>query len=407
MNRNQKLLFLTTEIPFPLDSGGKIRTYNMIKGISEEYSIDLICFSENNENDTRCKELFKVCSTIKVIKSVYTNSSSKSMVLKNIFTSILKNKPFIIEKFINKEYENQINKLISNNKYDAVIFDHLNITGYYRKFEKTNMVKILSQHNCEYLILRRRYENEKNFIKKLYLKYEYKKTERYEKEICLKFSKVIVLTEEDRKLIYSEKCRNNNVEIIPISVDTNYLKKSYNSKIKKILFLGTMSWYPNEQGILWFLENVWEKVIDKYNDVKLYIVGKNPGENIMKYESNKVIVTGYVEDVNDYIEKCDVCIVPLFIGGGMRVKILECMSKGLPVISTSIGAEGIKCKEKEEILIANTPEKFLMCIDELYNNELYKLIAKKSVNLVNQNYSLKAISNKLINLIKNDTTNFN
>ena len=268
-------------------------------------------------------------------------------------------------------------------------------------FKNVYCKSILSQQNCEYLILKRRLENESSLVKRAYLHYECKKLEKYEKKTCASFDKVIMLSEEDKKNIVTESYGKDNTSIVPIAVSCDYRKQNYNNTFMNLLFMGTMSWYPNEQGAFWFLENVWKYLQTEYEDkIKLYIVGKNPSNNIKKYEGKDVEVTGYVDDVNKYIEICDICIVPLFIGGGMRVKILECMAKGIPVISTSIGAEGIKCTNFEDIIIANTKDEFIRAIQELNrNHELYKRIVCNGKALVERNYSIDVIRNLLIESI--------
>lgn len=395
-----RILFLTTESPFPLDSGGKIRTYNLLKGIKTNFEIDLVCFSESEVSSKYKSELSRVCDNSYIIKKIYTNKKSKKVFLKNICRSFFKNKPFIIEKFHDKSYINTIKELLSKNTYEAVIIDHLSIATYIKYLDGKIKV-ILSQHNCEYLILKRTYENEKNPIKKLYLFNEWKKTERYEKKICSQVNTVVALTEEDKSYLVDKNYNGNNIEIIPISIEINYRKKNYRSKVHNLLFMGTMSWYPNEQGILWFLENVWLDLQDRFPDVNLYIVGKNPSDKIYKYnESKNITVTGYVEDINQYIELCDVAIIPLFIGGGMRVKVLECMAKGIPCISTTIGSEGIAYKNKENIMIADNEKEFINNI-QYYNENSDQIIKIKenAFDLIQQYYSVEMIGRKMNSII--------
>ncbi|MBK1813887.1 glycosyltransferase [Clostridium sp. YIM B02505] len=394
----KNILFLTTEIPFPLDNGGRIRTYNLLKAMENDFRVDLVCFSEKKDNELSINELKKICFDVKVVHKIFTNSSSKITLMKNMLKGLFSEKPFIVSKFIDNKYRTIVKDMTESVKYDYIIADHLNICGYLDQLDLSKV--ILSEHNCEYLILERRYLEEKNFLKKLYIKNEYIKTEKYEKNICKKVAKTIMLTEEDKSKLIDESYKGENVEIIPICIEDLYVKKQYSKEIKNILFLGTMSWYPNEQGIRWFLDNVWTDMKKTYEDLNLYIVGKNPSESILKQSSDSVIVTGYVDDVNEYIEKCDLCVVPLFIGGGMRVKILECMSKGIPVISTSIGAEGIKYTDNNEIVIANTCDEFIESVGKLKDYEFYEKIKDNAFKLINDEYSLSSLRYKLKNVMK-------
>ena len=389
-----KILFLTTELPYPLDSGGKIRTYNMLEGLSDKFNIDVICFSEKENINYEIEKLKRICRDIQVVRKIYTNKKSKITLIKNLLKSIILNKPFIITKFSDNSYKKIVKVKLESNKYSKIIVDHLQVA----QFINEDLMKkaILSEHNCEYLILKRMYEETNNIIKKMYLKCEYEKLKKYEKKVCKHINKVILLSEEDKKALVDSDYNGENVHLIPISVDTEYVKTRKNIKARKnnILFMGTMSWLPNEQGILWFLENVWSKLQE--DGYKLYIVGKNPSNEIIKYKSSSVIVTGYVDDINEYIEKCDFCIVPLFIGGGMRVKILESMAKKIPTISTTVGAEGISVKDGINILIANTPDEFIAKIKELDNDELYNSIIENASKIIYEKYSIKSVNKQII-----------
>ncbi len=394
----EKILFLTTEIPYPLDSGGKIRSFNMLKSLYEKYEIDLLCFSEGNHKQEHISELNKLCKSVYVIKKIYKNSKSKSMLLKNVFLSVFKNKPFVVEKFYDKKYKYEIRRLLSEKSYKAIIVDHLQVAGYIDDLSGNNV--ILSQHNCEFIILKRRFEKEKNVLKRLYLYIEYKKTQKYEKYICRQVDSVIMLSNEDKNFLIDSSYKGANITIIPISIEADYIKETRNERLKNILFLGTMSWFPNEQGILWFLEKAWPKIKQENKELVLYIVGSNPSKEVISYSSEEIIVTGYVENVNEYIEKCDACIVPLFIGGGMRVKILECMVKGIPCISTTVGAEGIEYSNNKNIIIADNEEEFKMAIRQINDVEIRKNMVESAKSLIEKKYSLKVITKKLEEIIE-------
>lgn len=396
---NSKILFLTTELPYPLDNGGKIRTYNMIKSIYNYYKIDLVCFSEKKFN-TEINELRKMCENIDIIHKIYTNSNSKYILAKNLILSTFKNSPFIVEKFNDREFQEKVEYLLKENEYEAIIVDHLQMVNYVRNVKKNKI--ILSQHNCEYLILKRRYEKEEKLLKKLYIWNEYKKTKKYEKKMCKKVDKVIMLSKEDKNFLIDKDYSGTNISILPISIENNFIKSTYNEKINKILFLGTMSWFPNEQGVLWFIREVWEKVKSEFPKSKLYVVGNKPSKEIKDCSSEDIIVTGYVDDVNKYIELCDVCIIPLFIGGGMRVKILECMSKGIPCISTSIGAEGIEYEREKNILIADSSDEFVKSLKNIQNRDKRIEMANYGRKLIDKNYSLNVLTNGLIKIIKDE-----
>ena len=219
--------------------------------------------------------------------------------------------------------------------------------------------------------------------------------------MCKEVNNVIMLSKEDKNFVIDDRYDGRNITIIPISIETSYEKKKFNSKVENILFLGTMSWFPNEQGILWFIKNVWDDIKESIPNAKLYVVGSNPSKEILAYSSSNIIVTGYVNSVDEYIEKCDVCVVPLFIGGGMRVKILECMAKGIPCVSTTIEAEGIEYTNNHDIMIADTSKEFVSSLQRLSDSKEVSMIVENSKNLIENKYSLKVLAEKLKEIIDN------
>lgn len=191
------------------------------------------------------------------------------------------------------------------------------------------------------------------------------------------------------------------LSVLPIHLTLNkkYNIKRFDFKKIKILFLGSMSWYPNQSGLKWFMENVWNKL--NPDEYELYIVGGNPPSFIKSYNNNtNVFVTGYVDDVDKYIEKCDVSIVPLFIGSGQRVKIIESFGKGIPVISTSIGAEGLVGTSGKDLLIADTKKEFIEQLESIkLNREILIELSTNAMHTFNNYYSSEKLPDKLIPII--------
>lgn len=401
-NKRERVLFLTTIFPYPLDGGGKIRAFNNLQALSSEYDIDLVCFSEDKVDIKHIEHIKKYCEKVRIIEKIFSNNSSKLVTIKNMVKSFIKNSPFIIEKFNDNRYHKIVKELNSKYAYKAVFFEHLSISCY-KKEINPNIKQILSQQNCEFILMKRRYENEKNLLKKIYTYIEYLKLRRYEIRICSDFDEVIMLSKEDKKSLLDNGYKQENMKIIPIGVNADVKKKTqYNdNRRKNILFMGTMTWYPNEQGILWFIDNVWVDIKKKYPDMSLYIVGKSPSNEVLnRSKLEGIVVTGYVDDIHKYIEICDVCIVPLFIGGGMRVKILESMARGMPCISTSIGAEGIEIKDSENILIANDSDGFINAIEIMIeDNKKYNSITNNAVKLIEEKYSTDVIKKEVLSVL--------
>ncbi len=185
---------------------------------------------------------------------------------------------------------------------------------------------------------------------------------------------------------------------MPASFDESIYKQN-NSKVepKSLFFIGRLDWKPNEEGLWWFVKNVWPNIIKKYPELKFYIAGRNMDSAIKKLNSKNIIALGEVEDAIEFMNSKSIMICPLFSGSGMRVKIIEAMALGKTIISTSIGAEGIPCTHDENILLADTASEFektiLKCIED---TSLCSKIGENAYSFANRNYGNKETTEKLI-----------
>jgi glycosyltransferase involved in cell wall biosynthesis len=234
------------------------------------------------------------------------------------------------------------------------------------------VTRVLDQHNAVYLIPQRLARNEANPLKRLVLEREWRALAAYEAAMCYRFDQVITVTEEDRALL-SDLCNRNRLfitprtdgrpfHVIPICVDPEErpLVRRH-PDAKRVTILGTMFWPPNVEGVLWFTEQVWPLVLRTVPDAKLTIIGKNPPETVRQLAlspGSNVEVTGYVRNPVPFMEGSAVFAVPLRSAGGMRVKILDAWCWGVPIVSTTIGAEGVEVQDGENILIADAGPAF-------------------------------------------------
>lgn len=384
-----RILLLTHMYPFPPDDGGRIVTYNSIKYDSMNGNeVTVITFSENKINSA----LDDVCK-VEIIEKNTRNS------IISVFKSLFSKLPYNLYKYYDKRVFSKFDELLSRDKYDLIIVDHLHMSMYidYIKKNYKDIPVVLRQHNVENVIMKRFYEKQKNILIKLFAKLQYIKLYKYESDVVTKFDECFMITDEDKNRIIQ---MNNKVHAvtIPAGVDIEkYKPLESNKENNSIVFLGAMNWAPNEDGVIWFIENVFEDIEKKVPDIKLYIVGKNPTEKIKKMNNNKnIIVTGYVEDEREYISKASIFIVPLRIGGGMRIKILNAMAMSKCIVSTSIGAEGIEFKS-EDMVIANDKRSFLNEILELLSNNKMRIKYENNARkTVIEKYSWEAIYKKVV-----------
>ena len=391
-----RILFLTNLLPYPLDNGGKIKTFSTLKALSiMGNSVDLLCFSENSENDSgNVQKLKNICNDVQFIEHKLTTKSNIKYMMAVAFKSLFSKYPFGIYKYESKQMRDVIAKKIKENDYDIIYFDHLQMYKYFNSFDRKNVKFVLDQHNPESEIVYRTYQNSNNFLKKIFLNIEYNKIRKFEKKALSDVDKIYALSENDVESMKHLNVNLKNFSVIPIGVIDNGIINKKEDKNKKLtlMFIGTLTWNPNNQGILWFVRNVIPKLNESGIEYDLYIVGKNPSDELKELcESyNNIFVTGYVNDVDEMYVKSDVMVVPLFVGSGQRVKIIESFSKGIPVISTSIGAEGLDCITDYNVVIADTDIEFVDSLRKMSDETFRKKIASNARKTFEEKYSLEA-----------------
>ena len=391
-----KILFLANLIPFPLDGGGKIFTYSTLEALSHNNEIDLLCFYEQEDIESAKKALIQYCQSVTALPIRVTTRENMSLMLKKAATSVFSLEPLAVTKYYTPAMRDTIKKLMQQNRYDCVFMNLLAMGVYAKEIYRNNPdIKIvLYEQNCEALIYKRLFVQEKSIIKKLFIGYEYIKLKRFEQKTIHSVDRVIVLSKEDEKNLGL-----TDAPVIPIGVQPQAYQKKYgenNPEPIKMLFVGTMTWAPNNEGIIWFLKNVMPLCKDR-NTYDLTIVGKNPSEDVKDLAAGyeNVHILGYVDKLEDIYDSTDVLVVPLFVGSGQRVKIIEAFARNFAIISTTIGAEGLKYTDNESILIANTAEEFKSAIDRCKNIELLKRIASGGKEEYESFYSTEVVAREL------------
>ncbi len=392
-----KILFLTTKFPYPPDSGAKIRDFNLIKEISKEHDISLVSFIQDESEKRNLEFLRPYCKSIEVIRE-----RGKINLLTAIFISLFTKKPFTIAKFYSSRMKQKIREVLNNNRVELIHCSHLHMAQYVENVK--DIPKILDEHNVEFFLIKRYLKEQKNLVKKMFVFFlQYLKLAGYESNIARKFDHCFVVSEIDKKNLESIAPRASLI-VISNGVDVDrYKPQEADVQPNSLVFTAVMDWFPNEDAILYFYDKIWSLIKKEIEDVRLCVVGRNPSNKIVslsKQEGN-ITVTGYVEDVRLYIAKSSVYIVPLRIGGGSRLKILEAMAMGKTVISTSIGCEGLNVADNENILIADSPEDFAVKTKmSLKDGGLRKKIENNARRLVTDQYSWDIICKKVNGVYK-------
>ena len=252
-----------------------------------------------------------------------------------------------------------------------------------RKYSRAKIV--LRSQNVEYAIWERLTPTATNPLKKWYLKLLTSRLKHYELSMLNKYDGIATITDIDAKSFLKLGCKLPIITI-PFGIDISKYKEDKTSmEFPSVFHIGAMDWMPNADGIKWFLENVWQKVSANHPNVNLYLAGRNMPDWLKQFSMKNVVILGEVEDSHKFINSKSIMVVPLNSGGGMRVKIIEGMALGKTIISTSIGAEGIEYENGNDILIADTVEKFVSAIDKCINNKSYSESVAHNARLLAEN----------------------
>jgi glycosyltransferase involved in cell wall biosynthesis len=380
-----RVLYLSQLVPYPPDSGAKVRQYFALRYLTQRHTVTLVAFARDDDMPEAIEHLKTFC------KDVHTVSMKRTRMrdLMALTGSWMSSGSFIIRRDTVPEMVMRVeNELLSG--YDLVHADQLWMAQYALLAEdlaREGRIKrprlVLDEHNACYQIFQRLAQGAANPLTRAALEREWRALQRYEAQACARFNHVVTVTEEDRAILQGmvneltpaqgeAKRRPTAFSTIPICVDTQEVQavKPAAGSLD-VLHLGTMFWPPNVEGVQWFGREVWTKVREQLPEATFTVVGKNPPDAIRALESQDlgVTVTGYVPDPQPYLERAGAFIVPLFSAGGMRVKIVDAWRWGLPIVSTTIGAEGLRYLDGENILIADDAEAFAAALKRVLQDE--------------------------------------
>ncbi|MCC6722768.1 MAG: glycosyltransferase [Bacteroidia bacterium] len=395
-----RILQVSNRIPYPLNEGGTIGIYNYVKGFAE-HGIDVTFASLNaikhniNLADAK-KELEKYCK-------LYIVNIDTGIKVHKAFFNLFTNNSYNVERFYNNEFNNLLKELLSKNEFDIIQIEGIYASMYIdaiRKFSKAPVV--LRQHNVEFQIWERMAANENNIIKKWYLKLLTQRLKKFEIEQLNKFDAVIPVTNDDAEIFIASGCKKQ-IFISPAGIEVgNFSISDYeNVNPFHIYHLGSLEWLPNREAVIWFIENIWVKISKIDKRFKLFVAGKNTPHFFKKYECENIEICGEIKDPSEFLRDKAITVVPLLSGSGIRLKILEAMAVGKLVISTTIGAQGIKYINKKNILIADDTEGFYRIFNNISQNpNYYNEIIQNAKTLIEQEYSNKTVVGKLLNFYR-------
>ena len=387
------ILIISNKAAFPTSDGGAVAIKSLCENLtSKNYQLDIVAIQKSQEQREKTMPITTKINE-KITQIVFREKMNFNILefIKSLFTTT----SYQASRFYTKEIKYFIQKLIDKKKYKYVIFESIFSAVYLQKLKISKSSKlILRAHNVEHKIWQDLAKN--NVMKKMFFLFMSHQIKLMEETIPKHVDYIFTLSGSDEKYfssIFPEKIYN-----IPVTFNTNHAAAK---KIKNtIVHLGAMDWKPNVEGINWFMHEVLPLIKKMKHNIQIHIAGKGMPKKYFNYNDETTIVKGKIKNVKNYIMSKEIMFVPLFSGSGIRIKILEGMSFGLPIISTSKGAEGIPYTHLENIIIANTANEFCNAISLLIENKkLAKKIGTNGQLLIKKYFSKHFAINQLNNII--------
>jgi glycosyltransferase involved in cell wall biosynthesis len=358
------VLMLAQVLPYPPDSGPKVKTYNVIKYLVQEHRVTLASFvrGDQAEHTRHLKRYCQAVHTVPMERGAIRDAWYMSL-------SLLTRQPFMMLRDDRKAMRDLVDRLSAEQRFDVVHADQLNMAQYAKRLP--GAFKLLDTHNALWLLYKRLWETMSPGPRKWLLGRDWRMLKSYEGRQVREFDAVLALSQEDKAALQQAAGLECEITVVPIAIDTDEVKAvPPPASNPHILHIGTMYWPPNIDGVLWFLREIWPLIRQHRPDAVFDVVGSRPPSEIIAYGQNDsgVNVTGYVADTAPYLAQAGIFVVPLRAGGGMRVKILNTLAQGLPIVSTTLGAEGIAVTPGHDILLADEPADFAAAVLRLLDH---------------------------------------
>jgi glycosyltransferase involved in cell wall biosynthesis len=376
-----RILWVKAGKLLPVDTGGKIRSYNLLRQLAARHDVTLLSYY-GGERDYQYER--EIAEHLPGAETIHTGAPETTIAqAADYLRHLFKRAPYAVTKFTSPRVARRIKTWMDENRFDAVICDFLAASLNFPRELRTP--SLLFQHNVESSLWRRQAEHEPNLIKRAVFKIEAAKMLKYERATVKRFRDIIAVSDHDRALM-SEMTDAARITVVPTGVDLSLYRaaaadvsaedageassvRAVPAKEPLVVFLGSMDWEANIDGVDYFCREVWPAVLRAVPRARFRIVGRNPHPRVRRLASASVEVTGTVPSVIEHLREAAVFVVPLRVGGGTRLKIFEAMATGCAVVSTSIGAEGLDVEHGRDLLLADDAESFSDSVISLLKDE--------------------------------------
>jgi len=389
-----RILVLSNKIPYPAIDGGSIATLNLSLSLAKQgNSVTLLAMNT-------VKHFFSVDN----IPSHITNKiffhivdvPAKISILGAIKNLVFSSKPYNAARFYNSDYKKNLSTLLKSRSFDIIQLEGLYLGLYIPIIRNYSKAKIVYRaHNLEFEIWERASERTK-ILKKWYFKNLAFRLRKLEIHLLYHYDAILPISDKDGKWFLEQK-PDIRIQTTPAGIGKKYINTTVSSEIiPDLFFIGALDWLPNQEGLLWFINNVWPRIHKKYSNLKFYLAGRNASAEIKSIKAPNLVFLGEVENASNFMQSHSIMVVPLFSGSGMRIKIIEAMALSKAIITTSMGLEGNPAKNNEHILIANNEEEFIIQIGYLLSNpKKIQELGISAMKFVNIHFDQEKIAEQL------------
>ncbi|OGV91172.1 hypothetical protein A3A66_01055 [Microgenomates group bacterium RIFCSPLOWO2_01_FULL_46_13] len=385
-----KILMLTPYLPYPLLSGGQIRTYNLLKNLKDKHEITLFAYIRRESERKYVKELEKYCKKVLVFKR------RPAWNLRNILGSAFSSYPFLVTIYLSRRFQEAIRRELNETSYNLI---HAETFYMMPNIPKTQVPIILVEQTIEYLAYQTYVWQTWLWPIKPFLYLDVWKIRRWETAYWRTANRLITMSNEDKRAIQLEVGSGVPIDVVANGVDIGFFSKTKKEFPKEptVLFVGTFKWLPNIDAVEFLVEEIWPQVLEKLSKAKLLIVGFSPSKKILEYgKYPSITVRGDIEDIRLAYSQADVLLAPIRSGKGTRYKVLEAMATGTPIVATSLAVEGIGVDPNSHVLVGDTAEELAsLTVKALTDDRLRETLAKNSKALVEKKFNWATISYEL------------
>jgi len=395
-----KILQITNKVPYPVKDGGAIACMNLTRGFSLlGHQVTILAMNTVKHNITLVEipESVKELAEFKLV-NVAARISPVSALLNLVFS----NKPYNATRFISDTFAQELKKILQENEFDVVQIEGLYVCPYIPVIRANSKAKIIYRaHNIEHEIWSRTAIMAHGF-EKYYLRNMSKRIKKFEIQTLNKYDLLVPITGRDGAIL--DKLGNKKPShVSQTGIDSSVLiPNSKNLKHPTLFHIGSLEWSPNQEGLIWFFENCWDAIRERYPDLQFYVAGRNAPPWFQKLLNlPNVVFKGEVADAYEFINSKSIMVVPLFSGSGMRIKIIEGMALGKPIVTTPVGTEGISTTSGENIIVVTNVEGFVQSISDLIEDrEYFDKISKNAIEYIHENFDNLSSAGALIEFYK-------